>query len=130
VLHARSSERAEEAKRRLPEAKGSVVGDFMSMERVRSVADKVNKLGTFDAMIRNAAVGYKEANRIETVDGLAHVFAVNTLAAYILTALINRPKRLVYVSSGMHQQGDGPCRFELAATSVEWDTGLFGFEAS
>lgn len=28
------------------------------------------------------------------------------LASYILTALIYRPKRLVYVSSGLHQSGD------------------------
>jgi len=31
---------------------------------------------------------------------------VNTLAPYILTALIKRPKRLVYLSSGLHQSGD------------------------
>src|SRR4029079_7430885 len=41
-----------------------------------------------------------------TEDGLPHVFAVNTLAPYILTALIRRPKRLVYLSSGLHQSGD------------------------
>jgi NAD(P)-dependent dehydrogenase (short-subunit alcohol dehydrogenase family) len=34
------------------------------------------------------------------------VFAVNTLAPYILTALIRRPKRLVYLSSALHQSGD------------------------
>jgi NAD(P)-dependent dehydrogenase (short-subunit alcohol dehydrogenase family) len=34
------------------------------------------------------------------------VFSINTLAAYILTALIERPKRLVYLSSGMHQHAD------------------------
>ncbi len=31
---------------------------------------------------------------------------MNTLAPYILTALIERPKRLVYLSSGLHQSGD------------------------
>ena len=40
-----------------------------------------------------------------TADGLAHVFAVNTLAPYILTALMTRPKRLVYVSSELHRRG-------------------------
>jgi NAD(P)-dependent dehydrogenase (short-subunit alcohol dehydrogenase family) len=30
------------------------------------------------------------------------VFAINTLAPYVLTALITKPKRLVYLSSGMH----------------------------
>jgi len=34
------------------------------------------------------------------------VFAVNTLAPYILTALIRRPKRLIYLRSGLHQNGD------------------------
>src|ERR1700723_1412831 len=41
-----------------------------------------------------------------TADGLPHVFAINTLAAYILTALIERPRRLVYLSSGMHHHAD------------------------
>ena len=49
----------------------------------------------------NAAVGYREGPRV-TADGLPHVFAINTLSAYILTGLIERPKRLVYLSSGMH----------------------------
>jgi hypothetical protein len=35
--------------------------------------------------------------------GSPSVFAVNLLAPYILTALIERPKRLVYLSSGMHR---------------------------
>jgi NAD(P)-dependent dehydrogenase (short-subunit alcohol dehydrogenase family) len=51
-------------------------------------------------------VGYREGRRIQTEDGLPHVFAVNTLAPYILTAMIRKPKRLVYLSSGLHQQGD------------------------
>ena len=41
-----------------------------------------------------------------TADGFPHVFAINTLSAYILTALIERPKRLVYLSSGMHHHAD------------------------
>jgi NAD(P)-dependent dehydrogenase (short-subunit alcohol dehydrogenase family) len=39
-----------------------------------------------------------------TGEGLPHVFAINTLAPYILTALIEEPKRLVYLSSGMHER--------------------------
>jgi len=62
----------------------------------------VNKLGRFDAVIHNAGVGYRE-RRLETEPGIPSVFAVNVLAAYILTALIHTPKRLVYVSSGMHR---------------------------
>jgi NAD(P)-dependent dehydrogenase (short-subunit alcohol dehydrogenase family) len=37
---------------------------------------------------------------------LPHVFAINTLSAYILTALIERPKRLIYLSSGMHHRAE------------------------
>jgi NAD(P)-dependent dehydrogenase (short-subunit alcohol dehydrogenase family) len=106
VLHARSSERAHEALAAVPGAETAVVGDVSSIRETRDVADQVNGLGKFDAIIHNVAVGYRERRRIETEDGLPHVFAVNTLAPYILTALINKPKRLVYLSSGMHRGGD------------------------
>lgn len=58
-----------------------------------------------DAIIHNAAVGDREALRL-TSDDLPHVFAINTLAPYVLTALIERPKRLVYLSSGMHERAN------------------------
>jgi NAD(P)-dependent dehydrogenase (short-subunit alcohol dehydrogenase family) len=44
--------------------------------------------------------------RVETPDGLGQVFAVNVLAPYLLTCLIERPDRLVYLSSGMHRGGN------------------------
>ena len=62
--------------------------------------------GRYDAVVHNAGVGYREPRRVETVDGLSQVFAVNVLAPYLLTALINRPSRLVYLSSGMHKGGN------------------------
>lgn len=83
-----------------------VIGDLSSIRQTRGVADQVNGLGAFDAVIHNAALGYREGRRVQTEDGLPHVFAINTLAPYILTALIHKPKRLVYLSSGLHQQGD------------------------
>jgi NAD(P)-dependent dehydrogenase (short-subunit alcohol dehydrogenase family) len=106
VLHARSQARAEETKRNVPEAEAVVIGDLGTITQTRNVAEQVNALGAFDAVIHNAAVGYKEPKRIETEDGLSHVFAVNTMAPYILTALIAKPKRLVYLSSMLHQNGD------------------------
>ena len=106
VLHARNERRGEEARAAVPGAEAVVVGDLASIAQTRSVAEQVNRLGAFDAVIHNAAVGYQEPRRIVTEDGLAHVFAVNTLAPYILTALIQRPKRLVYLSSGLHRSGD------------------------
>jgi NAD(P)-dependent dehydrogenase (short-subunit alcohol dehydrogenase family) len=73
---------------------------------MREVAAAANRLGRYDAVIHNAGVGYREPERIQTVDGLSHVFAVNVLAPYLLTALMTRPRRLVYLSSGMHRAGN------------------------
>jgi NAD(P)-dependent dehydrogenase (short-subunit alcohol dehydrogenase family) len=105
VLHARNAARADDAKRALPQAEAIVTGDLETIASARDVATQVNALGHFDAVIHNAAVGYREGHRV-TADGLPHVFAINTLAVYILTALIERPKRLVYLSSGMHHHAD------------------------
>lgn len=79
-----------------------VVGDLSSAIETRSVADQVNALGRMDAVIHNAAI-YSEPVRGETPEGHPKILAVNTLAPYILTALIEPPDRLVYLSSGMHQ---------------------------
>jgi NAD(P)-dependent dehydrogenase (short-subunit alcohol dehydrogenase family) len=105
VLHARNADRGEDARRQLPQTEAVVIGDLETIAGAKDLAAKVNALGRFDAVIHNAAVGYREAHRL-TSDGLPHVFAINTLSAYILTALIERPKRLVYLSSGLHQQAD------------------------
>jgi NAD(P)-dependent dehydrogenase (short-subunit alcohol dehydrogenase family) len=103
VLHARNQDRAESTRETAPLVEAVVIGDLSSIAGTRSVAELLNRLGHFDAVIHNAAVGYREARRIETQDGLPHVFAVNTLAPYILSCLIPRPARLVYLSSGMHR---------------------------
>jgi NAD(P)-dependent dehydrogenase (short-subunit alcohol dehydrogenase family) len=105
VLHARNAERADEARKILPRAEAIVAGDIETIAGAKQVAAQVNALGHFDAVIHNAAVGYREGKRL-TADGLPHVFAINTLSAYILTALIERPKRFVYLSSGMHHHAD------------------------
>ena len=106
VLHARSEQRGKEALAAVPGAQSVVIGDLASIAQTRHVAEQVNRLGSLDAVIHNAGLGYREPRRIATEDGLPHVFAVNTLAPYILTALIEKPKRLVYLSSGLHQSGD------------------------
>ena len=90
VLHARNGTRAHDARRALSQAEAVVVGDLETIAGAKDVAAQVNWLGRFDAVIHNAAVGYREGQRT-TADGLPHVFAINTLAAYILTALIERP---------------------------------------
>jgi NAD(P)-dependent dehydrogenase (short-subunit alcohol dehydrogenase family) len=106
VLHARNEARGQEALKSVPGAESVVIGDLSSIRQTRDVAQQVNALGVIDAVIHNAGVGYRQSRRIATEDGLPNEFAVNTLAPYILTALIERPKRLVYLSSMLHQQGD------------------------
>ena len=106
TLHARSAARAEDARVALPAARAVVVGDLASIAGMRQVAGQANAGGPYDAVIHNAGVGYREPRRIRTDDGLEHVFAINVLAPYLLTGLIERPGRLVYLSSGMHRGGD------------------------
>lgn len=104
VLHARSPQRAQEALAALPGARGAVHGDLSSIAETRAVAEQANALGRFDAVIHNAGVYL--GPRQETVDGLERVFAVNVLAPYLLSSAMERPQRLVYLSSGMHRTGE------------------------
>jgi NAD(P)-dependent dehydrogenase (short-subunit alcohol dehydrogenase family) len=106
TLHARNDQRAGDARRALSAAKHVVVGDLASISGTRLVAEQVNELGPYDAVIHNAGIGYREPRRVETVDGFSQVFAVNVLAPYLLTALITPPNRLVYLSSGIHISGN------------------------
>jgi NAD(P)-dependent dehydrogenase (short-subunit alcohol dehydrogenase family) len=119
VLHARSPERAREAMRAVPGAAAALHGDLSSIEQIRDVAAQAEARGRFDAVIHNAGVGYRERQRIETVDGLGHLFAINVLAPYLLTALMALPDRLVYLSSGMHRGGD-PSTDDLQWSRRRW----------
>ena len=119
VLHARNQQRGREALSVVLGAETVVIGDLTSITQTRNVAEQVNALGSCDAVIHNAGIGYREPRRIATEDGLPHVFAVNTLAPYILTALIQKPKRLVYLSSGLHQSGDASLK-DLAWEHRPW----------
>ena len=120
VLHARNDKRAKEALAAVPGAETAIAGDLSSILACKQIAEEVNALGAFDAVIHNAGV-YLQPRRIATVDGLPQVFAVNTLAPYILTALIRKPKRLVYLSSGLHRSGD-PSLKDLTWSERKWDS--------
>jgi NAD(P)-dependent dehydrogenase (short-subunit alcohol dehydrogenase family) len=96
VLHARNETRGQEALDKAPGAQGVVTADLRSIDETKELSSKVNDLGVFDAVIHNAGVYNASAEEI---------FTVNTLAPYILTCLLHRPKRLIYLSSGMHLQG-------------------------
>lgn len=96
VLHARNVKRAEELKQKLPSAQTVLIADLSDIEETKQLAKEVNALGKFDAIIHNAGV-YQASKSL--------IFSVNVLAPYILTALIEKPKRLIYIGSNMHPQG-------------------------
>jgi NAD(P)-dependent dehydrogenase (short-subunit alcohol dehydrogenase family) len=106
IVHGRNEKRTAEALAGVPGAISAVSADLSSIREVVSLADSVNKYGVLDAVIHNAGMGYQERKCSRTIDGLPQVFAVNSLAPYILTSLITKPRRLVYVSSGLHRNGD------------------------
>jgi NAD(P)-dependent dehydrogenase (short-subunit alcohol dehydrogenase family) len=109
ILHARSRERVAAVADLAARSGGIVIGDLSSAVETRELAEQVNRLGRMNAVIHNAGV-YHIANRGTTPEGHARILAVNTLAPYILTALIERPERLIYLSSGMHRGGGGSLR--------------------
>jgi NAD(P)-dependent dehydrogenase (short-subunit alcohol dehydrogenase family) len=120
VLHARDETRAQQALAGVPGAAAALSGDLSFISSTRGLADQINASGVFDAIIHNAGVGYREASRRETEDRLEHVFQINVLAPYLLTALAHRPARLIYLSSGLHRQGD-PDLTDLQWAQRRWD---------
>src|SRR3954452_23546128 len=94
IVHARSAERLAAVEPIIGRGASAVVGDLSDVEQTRSVANQVNRLRRVDAAIHNAGV----------LRG-PHLLMVNVVAPYLLTALIHRPQRLVYLSSDMHHGG-------------------------
>jgi NAD(P)-dependent dehydrogenase (short-subunit alcohol dehydrogenase family) len=106
VLHARNEERADAARRSLPECRSVLIGDLSTIAAMESVASQANAEGRFDGVIHNVGTGYNDRERLGTSDGLSRIFAVNVLAPYVLTARMSVPDRLIYLSSGMHTGGN------------------------
>jgi NAD(P)-dependent dehydrogenase (short-subunit alcohol dehydrogenase family) len=94
IVHTRSAERLVAVKDLVGRGASAVVGDLADAGQTRDVAAQVNRLGSADVVIHNAGV-YSGA----------HVLPVNVVAPYLLTVLIQRPRRLIYLSSGMHHGG-------------------------
>jgi len=96
VIHARNHERKLDALNKVPGVEAVFIADLSNIEETKRLGQEANDSGPFDAVIHNAGVYQASASQI---------LAVNTLAPYILTCLMDKPKRLVYLSSGMHLQG-------------------------
>lgn len=115
VLHARSKDRTGAIRDLAERSAGIVIGDLRSAAETKAIADQVNSIGRMDAVIHNAGV-YTGGSREPTPEGHANTLAVNALAPYILTGLIQRPNRLVYLSSGLHRGGEG------SLSDIDWQT--------
>jgi NAD(P)-dependent dehydrogenase (short-subunit alcohol dehydrogenase family) len=103
IVHARSAERLAAVNDLIDQGASSVVGDLADPDQTRAVADQVNRLGPVDSVIHNAGIYTGR-----------QIMPVNVVAPYLLTALIQRPQRLVYLSSGSHFGG----RADVAG--VDW----------
>ena len=121
LLHARSRERAAALDKLAPQTAGLVIGDLSSAADTRNLAEQVNAHGRMDAIIHNAGV-YLSPGRVATPEGHSRTLAVNVLAPYLLTALIERPGRLIYVSSGMHHGASGNLQ-DIDWTERRWSAG-------
>jgi NAD(P)-dependent dehydrogenase (short-subunit alcohol dehydrogenase family) len=94
VLHARSESRLDDVSGLRDQARGAVSGDLADPAEAIRVAEEAESFGPFDAVIHNAGV-YRGPD----------IFSVNTVAPYVMTAVMGRPRRIVYLSSGMHRSG-------------------------
>ena len=103
IVHARSTQRLTAVNDLMDGGASAVVGDLADLDQTGAVAERVNRLGRVDTVIHNAGI----------YNG-RHIMPVNIVAPYLLTALIHRPQRLVYLSSGSHYGG----RAEVAG--VDW----------
>jgi NAD(P)-dependent dehydrogenase (short-subunit alcohol dehydrogenase family) len=119
ILHARSHERVSVLDDLASRSGGVVVGDLRSAAETRRLAEHVNAIGRMHAVIHNAGISSTK-DRSPTPEGHASILAVNTLAPYMLTALIERPRRLVYLSSSMHRGGTSSLR-DIAWSERRWN---------
>jgi NAD(P)-dependent dehydrogenase (short-subunit alcohol dehydrogenase family) len=103
VVHARNQERAADLDALVERGAHLVVGDFTERDAVRRIAAELNDAEPLDAVIHNAGVWSGPA-----------VMPVNIIAPYLLTALLRGPRRLVYLSSGLHTSG------RPSLTGVDW----------
>ena len=115
VVHVRSAARLGAVQDLVDRGAAVVTGDLADPEQTRDVAVQVNRMGPVDAVIHNAGVLHGP-----------DIFTVNVVAPYLLTALIHRPRRLVYVSSGMHRGGrPDPARLGRDAKVTYSDSKLY-----
>jgi NAD(P)-dependent dehydrogenase (short-subunit alcohol dehydrogenase family) len=123
ILHGRDDSRGEAAREEIsaetPDADLRWQrADLASLDEVRAMAGRLaSEDGPLDALVNNAGIGATlpgDGKRMESVDGYELRFAVNYLAPFLLTRLLepllerSAPSRIVNVSSA----GQAPINFD------------------
>jgi NAD(P)-dependent dehydrogenase (short-subunit alcohol dehydrogenase family) len=101
-IHARSPQRAEDAKAKCPGAAGVLIADLTTVAETRKLAEEANSIGTFDAVILNAGLLYGDFRATEL--GVPAQVFVNLVAPYMLASIMKHPKRLVFIASVLHHE--------------------------
>lgn len=118
VVHVRSKARLEALNDLMDKGAVATIGDLSNLDQTKDLARQVNEIGRMDVVIHNAGVSSGPS-----------VLPINSVAPYVLTALIQRPKRLIYLSSSMHAGGipklDGMDWTGRTATGSYSDSKLF-----
>ena len=113
LLVARSREKAEATREWIKETTGNssielIIADLSSQAGVRSAADQARSQGALNVLVNN--VGAVFQRRRTSVDGIEMTFALNHLAPFLLTTLLQEAlrrgasSRVVTVSSDAHQR--------------------------
>ncbi|MFI8961719.1 SDR family NAD(P)-dependent oxidoreductase [Streptomyces sp. NPDC053493] len=114
VVHVRHRARLGDAGHDAGRWAGVVTGDLAHLDEIHGVAAQAAAFGRFDAVVHNAGVLHSPDTA-----------TVNTVAPYVLTALMERPGRLVYVSSSMHHGGSTDLGRLAAGTASYADSKLW-----
>ncbi|MDU1920099.1 SDR family NAD(P)-dependent oxidoreductase [Enterobacter sp.] len=104
VIHVRSRKRIPAVQKLLDKGAIATIGDLSDYSQIFDLARQVNAIGHMDAVVHNAGL----------LNG-RQLLMVNVVAPYLLTGLIQRPGRLIYLSSSMHRGG------HACLTGMDWN---------
>ncbi|KAL4939098.1 hypothetical protein BDV06DRAFT_199471 [Aspergillus oleicola] len=129
-LHARNATRASDAAKACPGAAGTLIADLSNIEQIKNLAADANELGPLDAVIHNAGA-YLGPFRKTPDSGIPMQVVVNLIAPYIITCLMAKPTRLIYISSMLHKKGNANQKdvFWFARGEGDWDDAQSYFDS-
>jgi len=125
----RSTERAEQARAKIPCPVDVLIADLSSQREVRALAREIlQRYPRVDVLINNAGAMF--ASRRVSVDGIELTWATNHLAAFLLTNLllerliVSAPARVITTASAAHYRA----RIPFDDVQAERSYGRVGFE--